>query len=69
MTCWMRQREWFLYVTKTGKVLAACGATQVCHVASSNKQQITVLCCISAAGGVVPPMRIFPGERFGYNPL
>jgi hypothetical protein len=38
-------------------------------VTGNNKSQITVLCCVSAAGAAIPPMQIFPGERFSYNPL
>ena len=25
--------------------------------------------CVSATGAIIPPMHIFPGERFSYNPL
>ena len=35
----------------------------------NSKEQITTLCAGSAAGEVIPPMYIFPGQRFGYNPL
>ena len=36
---------------------------------NSSKQQITTLVCISAAGQVVPPMHVFPGEPFHGNPV
>ena len=35
---WNCDESGFSMCPKTGKVLAACGARQVCHVASSNKQ-------------------------------
>ena len=35
----------------------------------NSKEQITTLCAISAAGSVIPPMHIFSGKRFHYNPL
>ena len=47
---------------KSGKVLAPQGARNVYHITGNNKQQITTLCCISAAGGIIPPMHIYPGE-------
>ncbi|XP_053392934.1 uncharacterized protein LOC128555225 [Mercenaria mercenaria] len=49
---------------KTGKVLAERGARHVYHVSSSNKQQITVMVCFSAFGNYVPPLIVYPGERF-----
>ena len=36
---------------------------------NSSKKQITTLVCINAAGQVVPPMHVFPGERFHCNPV
>ena len=39
------------------------------HAASDRKEQITTLCAISAVGDVIPPMHIFSGQRFWYNPL
>ena len=53
---------------KSGKVLTKLGATTVCQ-ASSGKGQITTLACICASGGIIPPMHIFPGIRFSYNPM
>lgn len=66
---WNCDESGFPLCPKTGKVLALKGADTVYNVTGSNKRQITTLCCISAAGGVVSPMHIYPGERFGYNPL
>lgn len=38
-------------------------------VTVDSKEQITTLCAVSAAGNVIPPMHIFAGERFRYNPM
>ena len=54
---------------KSGKVLALSGAKNVYQVTSDTKEQITTLCAISAAGNIIPPMHIFSGQRFRYNPL
>ena len=35
----------------------------------SSKGQITTLACASASGHTIPPMHVFPGIRFSYNPL
>ena len=66
---WNCDESGFPLCPKSGKVLAPQGARNVYHITGNNKQQITTLCCISAAGGVIPPMHVYPGERFGYNPL
>ena len=54
---------------KSGKVLALYGAKDVFQATTDTKEQITTLCAISAAGSVIPPMHIFSGHRFRYNPL
>ena len=54
---------------KSGKVLAPRGSKTVYAVTSSSKQQITTLACINASGSAIPPMHVFPGERFKSNPL
>ena len=41
----------------------------VYSVSSDQKTQITTLVAANAAGSVIPPMHIFPGSRFRYNPL
>ena len=51
------------------KVLAPRGATHVYQVANTSRGQITKLACIGAAGDVLSPMVIFPGQRFHYDPL
>ena len=38
-------------------------------VTSDTKTQITTLVAANAAGNVIPPMHVFPGIRFRYNPL
>ena len=45
------------------------GCRSVNKVTSGNKQQITTLACYNAAGDIVPPFHVFPGERFKQNPL
>ena len=50
---------------KSGKVLALSGTKDV-YQASNSKEQITTLC---ASGNVIPPLHIFSGQRFHYNPL
>ncbi|CAG2246721.1 unnamed protein product [Mytilus edulis] len=55
---------------KSGKILAAKGSKNVYSTCSADKSQITVLACMSAtAHTYLPPMLVFPGERFRYNPL
>jgi len=54
----------------SGKVLAPRGAKFVYKTGSSDKTQITVLACMSATAHFLPPMIVYPGERFrGYNPV
>ena len=66
----------FVFVTsflgeypKSGKVLALAGTRDVFQATTDKKEQITTLCAISAAGDAIPPMHIFSGQRFWYNPL
>ncbi|XP_046581221.1 MFS-type transporter clz9-like, partial [Haliotis rubra] len=54
---------------KSGKVLAEKGCQNVYNFSSSDKSQVTVLACASAAGTYVTPMIVYPGSRFHYNPL
>ena len=51
--------------SRSGKILAVYGVKTV-YYTSSGKGQIT---CIGAAGGIIPPMHVFPGIRFSYNPM
>jgi len=67
---WNADESGFSLCPKSGKVVAPVGCRAVYGIASNSKEQITTLCAISAAGNVIPPMHIFPGERFrGYNPM
>lgn len=49
---------------KTEKVLAPKGAKYVYQLSNSDRRQITVMACMSAAGLFVPPMLVFPNTRF-----
>ncbi|GFS25415.1 tigger transposable element-derived protein 6-like protein [Elysia marginata] len=53
------------------KVLASKGDKRVYQVSTDTHTQITctVLACGSAAGEMLSPLIIFPGQRFGYDPL
>lgn len=66
---WNADESGFPLQHKSGKVMAPRGAKTVYALTSSSKQQITTLACINAAGSAIPPMHIFPGERFRSNPL
>ena len=66
---WNADESGFPLQHKNGKVLAPRGSRTVYSVTSSSKQQITTLACINAAGSAIPPMHVFPGERFRSNPL
>lgn len=66
---WNADESGFPLQYHCGKVMAPRGAKCVYSMNSSDKQQITTLVCVSGAGHVIPPMHIFPGERFRYNPL
>ena len=59
----------FPLAARTGKVLTPVGIRVVNRTTSGGKQQITTLVCYNAAGEVVPPYHVFPGERFKQNPL
>uniref|UniRef100_A0A1X7UEV0 HTH CENPB-type domain-containing protein n=1 Tax=Amphimedon queenslandica TaxID=400682 RepID=A0A1X7UEV0_AMPQE len=65
---WNCDESGFSLCPKSGKVLAASG-TKTVYYATSSKGQITVLACVNAVGGSIPPMHIFPGVRFSYNPM
>ncbi|GFS26775.1 tigger transposable element-derived protein 6-like protein [Elysia marginata] len=58
----------FPFMTKMGYVLAAKEDRQVYGVTSDNKHQIKVLACGSAAGKMLPPAIIYPGQRLGFDP-
>ena len=54
---------------KQGKVLAMRGSSVVYHFPNSDKSQLTVLACCSANAIYLPPMIVYQGVRFHYNPL
>ena len=54
---------------KSGKILAPVGSKMIYSSCAAQKSQITTLVAISASGQIIPPMHIFPGQRFAYNPL
>ena len=66
---WNADESGFSLCPKTGKVLAQKGASDVYSLTCSGKDQITTLCAGSASGALIPPMHIFAGQRFAYNPL
>ena len=41
----------------------------VYSITGNSKEQITTFCAANAAGDTLPPMHIFPGERFKTNPM
>lgn len=65
---WNCDESGFSLCPKSGKVLAPTGAKTVYYTCSS-KGQITTLACVSASGLTIPPMHVFPGVRFSYNPM
>jgi len=54
---------------KGSQVVGLKGAPVMYHYGNSDKSQITVMGACSAAAHFLPPMLIFPGKRFSYNPL
>lgn len=66
---WNADESGFPLQQRGGKVMTSRGAKTVYSISSSSKQQITTLACINAAGQAIPPMHIFPGQRFRSNPL
>jgi len=55
--------------SKGSKVVGSKGAPVVYHYGNSDKTQLTVMAAASATGHFIPPMIIFPGQRFSYEPL
>ncbi|XP_060578915.1 uncharacterized protein LOC132735898 [Ruditapes philippinarum] len=73
---WMDPSRWFNadesgfpLCPKSGKVLAPRGVPNVYNFTSSDKTQVTVLACMSAAGYYPKPLIVYPGKRFATNPL
>lgn len=59
----------FSLCPKGSQVIGYKGAPVVYNFTNSDKTQLTVMACMSASGHFVPPMIVYPGKRFGYNPL
>ena len=66
---WNADESGFPLCPKTSRVLCRRNKKHIYSVHSDSKSQITTLVAASAAGSVIPPMHIFPGKHFGYNPL
>ena len=66
---WNADEAGFPLCSTSGKVLSVRGCKNVYSITADTKEQITILCAISASGEVIPPMHIFPGMRFKYNPM
>ena len=66
---WNTDEAGFSLCPTTGKIIAMRNARSVYGITSDSKEQIATLCAVNAAGDVIPPMHIFAGERFKYNPM
>ena len=66
---WNADEAGFPLCPSTGKVIAMQNARCVYGVTGDSKEQITVLCAVSAAADVISLMHVFAGERFKYNPI
>ena len=66
---WNADESGFALSPKPGKVVSARKARDLYAVTGYSKEQITTLCAGSASGEMIPPMHIFAGQRFSYNPL
>ena len=54
----------FLLCVMSGKVLAEKGLKHIYQISSTTKLQLTVMACFNAKGNYVPPLIVYPGERF-----
>ena len=66
---WNADEAGFPLCATSGKVLSIRGCKNVYSITADTKEQITILCAVSAVGEAIPPMEIFPGTRFKYNPM
>ena len=66
---WNGDESGFPLCPKSGKVITPKCMKTVYSTEGNQKQQITILVAICANGSVIPPMHIFAGERFNYNPM
>ena len=66
---WNADEASFPLCAMSGKVISIRNSKNVYAITADTKEEITTLCAISAAGDALPPMHIFPGTRFKYNPM
>ena len=66
---WNADEAGFPLCPKTGRVVAMKTDKNVYGITGDSKEQITCLCAANVAGDVLPPMQVFAGERFRYNPM
>ncbi|XP_070538590.1 uncharacterized protein [Ptychodera flava] len=71
---WNCDESGFSLSPKSSKVLGPVQSkipVPYVHVCSNNKSQITVLVCVNAAGGCIPPYMLFPGKQapVSWSPL
>ena len=66
---WIADEAGFPLCPKTGRVVAMKTDKNVYGITGDSKEQITCLCAANAAGDVLPPMQVFAGEWFRYNPM
>jgi len=66
---WNADEAGFPLCPSTGRVIALRNSKCVYSITGDTKQQITCLCAVNAAGEALPPLHIFAGERFHFNPM
>lgn len=66
---WNADEAGFPLCATSGKIVSVHNCKNVYTITADTKEQITTLCAVSASGEVIPPMHIFPGMRFKYNPM
>ena len=59
----------FLCVPNQVKILAPVGSKTIHSSCAAQKSRTTTLVAIPASGEIIPPMHIFPGQQFAYDPL
>ena len=66
---WNADESGFPLSPNSGKVISLHSSKSVHNITGDSKDQITCLCAVSAAEETIPPMHIFAGEWFRYNPM
>ena len=66
---WNADEAGFPLCATSGKDIIIHNCKDVYAITADMKEKITTLCAINAAGDALPPMHIFPGTRFKYNPM